>query len=130
MGGYNGSLPSGTLQTLFVLRNANMWTTADQQFQKLFNGTKFLVFRVYFVTVSGVFNSSAQGGIYTDVNKGGLVIVPATTNYGSMIAPTIYLSAVPAGAPIFTASNLYLSLSSANNGAFNCDIFVIGFCLD
>jgi hypothetical protein len=118
-------------QLLFVLRNADMWTTNDQPFRKVFTGTKFIVWRVFFAQVSGAFNSSAQGGIYSAPNKGGSALIATTTNYGAMNQPANNFQQAGIITSIFwTVPTFYLSLSSANNGPFNCDVFIYGYCID
>jgi len=120
-------------QILFVIRGADLTSTADQAFTKLFTGTNWFVSRVITVRKTWAFGITCAGGIYTGASKSGNAIVGALQSYAGLSGAgklaDLTLAAI-LGTDVQTSSNLYLSLTSGNTGALTADIFVLGFCTD
>jgi len=122
---------TGVNQLLFVLRAANMQSTADQQFTRIFGGTKYAVTHVYASRVSGAASVACAGGIYSAASKGGDALVAAAQSWVSLASGVIVnatLAAV-AGTALETATP-YLSLTTGSTAACTADIFIFGVVLD
>lgn len=117
---------------LFVLRNANMQSTADQQFTKAGNFTTYVPRRILAKRVSGGTSVACAGGIYTAASKGGDALVAvgqswvALTGAGKMVDSTI-------AAVALTDSHTqtpYLSLTTGSTAAATADLFIFGDIID
>ncbi len=111
-----------------TLRSANFNSTADQAIAVPPQiGT-------YQITAISVTNCStsltlAVGGVYPTTSKGGTPVVAATQVYSALTGATVLLGATIAATPLvtrYTASTLYLSLTTAQGGTATCDLYVIG----
>lgn len=121
---YNG-------QVLFVLRAANMQSTADQQFTKLFAGTNYWVTRVLAVRKTGGASVACLGGIYDAASKGGNALVAAAQSWVTLAAGVNVPATIAAVAgTALTTATPYLSLSTGSTAACTADIFIMGYCVD
>lgn len=119
-------------QLLFVLRNADMTLTTDQQFTKWFEGTNYSITDIRARRVSGGASVACLGGIYTAASKGGSALVAATQSWlglsgAGKISRATLEALVDTDAQTATP---YLSLTTGNTGALVADIFIYGIILD
>lgn len=115
-------------RVLWELRSADMNDDADQAFTKV--GT----FETYIITGIRACNAStslttAEGGIYTDEEKGGIAVVAADAAWTALTGATIGadMTVTAAGKDELDADALYLSLGTEQGGAATADILVYGF---
>ena len=110
---------------------ANFNSTADQQITIFSNPSKYIIRRIV-VTNASVSLSTAAGGIYTAVSKGGTAVVAAAQAYSTLTGSTLFLDLTlntSGNANITVKSsipNLYLSLTTAQGAAATGDVFVYG----
>lgn len=123
-------LNSNGFQLLFVLRGADMQSTNDQQFTKVFDG---VTWDPQFITanrVSGAFNTACAGGIFTLPAKGGNAIVAVGQSYAGLTGANTHVNCtVQASTTTFSAIP-YFSLTTGNAILLTADIFIYGMCYD
>jgi hypothetical protein len=120
------------------LTGANLNTTGDQTIPiaplstgvkgYLKGATKYLITAVWVDNCSTSI-TAAQGGIYTASSKSGTAIVAATQAYTSCVSSTTMQQATLAPivtSTVFSGSNLYLSLTTAQGTAATGDVYVQG----
>lgn len=120
------------LQLLFLKRNANMQSTSDQQFTKMFRGTLYKPTMIVGKRVSGGTTIVCAGGIYTAAAKGGDAIVAAAQSWINMTAAKKIVNASLA-ALVDTDihdETPYLSLTTGSTAACLADLFIFGIVLD
>jgi membrane-bound inhibitor of C-type lysozyme len=117
-----------SMELLAWLKGANMNSTADQAMVMfVLPAQKYRVRRVTATNASGSL-STAAGGIYTALSKGGTAIVASTQTYSaltsSLLAEDLTVAVPnnvqPAGTP------LYLSLTTPQGSTYTADIYVYG----
>src|SRR4051812_43362702 len=87
--------PVPASQPLFVLRNANMQSTADQAFIKAASFTNYVVTKIIAKRVSGGTSVACAGGIYPAASKAGTALVGvaqswvALTGAGKIVDATL-----------------------------------------
>lgn len=117
---------------LFVLRSADMQSTADQIFTKLFNGTNYVVSRVVAVRKTGGTSVACAGGIYPAASKAGTALIGvaqswvALTGAGKIVDATL---AAALGTDAQTAIPI-LSLTTGSTAAATADLFIYGYIVD
>lgn len=119
-------------QILFVGRNLNFQSTADQALTKMFAGTAFRITEVYARRKTGGASVVCTGGIYDAPAKGGNALVGAAQSWvtlASGINVLAGLAALVATADL-TAALLYLSLTTGSTAACTADLFVHGYAVD
>ena len=121
------TLPS---QPLFILRNANMQSVADQQMVKQGTFTNWAPAFVFGIWVSGGATIACAGGLYTAASKAGTAFVLATQSW---ITLTGSLLLVPA--PIIALTSAFnttpfLSLTTGSTAAVTANLFIYGYILD
>lgn len=118
----------GTETLLFKLEGADLNSTADQTFDKVFDFTEFVPVRVMAMGASSAI-TTAQGGIYTAPSKGGSVIVLAMYAWGQLTSTSkvSYPTIANSGSAKFDTETIYLSLTTPMGSAATCDIYVLGF---
>lgn len=113
------------------LIGANFNVTTDQQIVIFDNPSKYVLRRIV-VTNASVSLSTAAGGIYTAVSKGGTAVVAATQTYSALTGSTLFLDLTlnTAGNAHITVKssvpNLYFSLTTAQGSPATGDIYVFG----
>lgn len=126
-----GVPPLQTGQQLFVLRGANMQSTADQQFAKLFAGTKYRITDIIALQASGGASVTCAGGVYDAASKGGNALVAAAQSWVTLAAN---VNVAPALAAVVSTALLsgtpYLSLTTGSTAACTANIFIFGYSLD
>lgn len=116
---------AGQQRVLGSLRGANMNVTTDQPITIISTITKYSVDRVVVTNCSGT-PTLAAGGLYTSASKGGSAIVGAGQAYTALSSSSTMLPLTLAiTTSTFTATTLYLSLTTANGSAMTCDVYVI-----
>lgn len=114
---------------------ANMNVTTDQQITMFSNPYKFVLRRIV-VTNASTSLTTAAGGIYTAVSKGGTAVVAASQAYSTLTTSALFLDLTlnTAGSANITVKssvpNLYLSLTTAQGGAATADVYVYGDILE
>ncbi len=112
---------------LFHIINADMNTTADQEFVKKFVFEEYIIDRI-FTSDASISLTTAQGGIYTGAGKTGTAIVAATQAYSAMISTTDVLGLTLAESDRRTETPI-LSLTVAQGAASTADFFLFGWAL-
>ncbi|HEX3747605.1 MAG TPA: hypothetical protein VHW09_26905 [Bryobacteraceae bacterium] len=113
------------------LIGANMNVTTDQAIN-MTGWTALNKFRLTKVTVknASVSLTTAAGGIYTAVSKGGTAYVASGQAYSALTGATLALdltiATTPGVTPLAAASQLYLALSTAQGSAATADVYLFG----
>lgn len=112
------------------LISANMNSTADQQIVIFSAPAKYIVRRIV-VTNASISLTTAVGGIYPQVSKGGTAIVANSQAYSGLNATTKFIdltiaSGYTSGGSILTAKSIYLSLTTPQGAAATADVYVYG----
>ena len=114
---------------------ANMNVTTDKKITIFSNPSKFVIRRIV-VTNASTSLSTAAGGIYTAVSKGGTAVVAASQAYSTLTTSALFLDLTlntASSANITVKSsvpNLYLSLTTAQGSAATADVYVYGDILE
>ena len=117
------------------LIGANMDSTDDQRIVMFSNPSKFILRRIV-VTNASISLTTAAGGVYTAVSKGGTAVVASSQAYSSLSASTLFLDLTlnTSGSASTTVKssipNLYLSLTTAQGAAATADVYVYGDILE
>jgi len=104
----------------------NFNSTADQAIA--IGSSKYIIRRVI-VNNASVSLTTAVGGLYTAVSKGGTVVVPAAQGYTFLTSATQTMDAVLNNTvtdTTLTALTLYISLTTAQGAAAIADVYVMG----
>lgn len=127
-----GMSPNTHIQLLFILRNADMQSTADQVFLRQYAGNGFIITSVFANTKTGGATVACAGGIYSTTAKGGNVWVAAANSWlGLSAAGKISITALAAVATTDLATTTpYLSLTTGSTTACTADIFIYGVVTD
>ena len=110
---------------------ADFNSTADQKITIFSNPSKYIIRRIV-VTNASVSLSTAAGGIYTAVSKGGTAVVAAAQAYSTLTGSTLFLDLTLNGTGNASTTvkssipNLYLSLTTAQGTAATADVYVYG----
>lgn len=126
------TLPQAQLQQLlFVGRNLDFQSVADQALTKVFSGTNYMVTSVSGVRKTGGATVACAGGIYTAAAKAGNALVAAAQTWLLLTGSL----GIQAGTPAVLASaqnsaTAFLSLTTGSTGAVTADVFVWGVVLD
>lgn len=113
------------------LIGADYNSTSDQQIVMYDAPAKFILRRIV-VTNASASLSTAAGGVYTAVSKGGTAVVAAAQVYSTLTTSALFLDLTlnTAGSANITVKssipNLYLSLTTAQGGAATADVYVFG----
>lgn len=112
------------------LISANMNSTADQQIVMFSAPAKYIVRRIV-VTNASISLTTAVGGIYPQVSKGGTAIVANSQAYSGLTATSRFIdltiaSGYTSGGSILTAKSIYLSLTTPQGAAATADVYVYG----
>jgi len=108
------------------LISANMNSTGDQQIVIFSAPAKYIIRRIV-ATNASISLTTAVGGIYTAVSKGGTAVVANSQAYSTLSAGTKFLDLTLASNTDYrTATSLYLSLTTPQGAAATADIFVYG----
>jgi hypothetical protein len=107
------------------LIGANMNTTSDQAIAML--SSKYIIDKIIVTNASSSLTLAA-GGFFTGANKTGTTIVAAGQLYSGLTASSKYSALTMAlTTDSLTASQIFLSLTTAQGGAATADIYIFGF---
>jgi hypothetical protein len=125
MSGYN----HGTPLLLGRLLSADMNSTADQAIYVV--SSNYVLYGIL-ATNASTSLTTAAGGVYTAVSKGGTAVVAAGQTYTALTGSTkaLWLTIAAAGQDRLTAAPLYLSLTTGQGSAATADLYVFGYALD
>lgn len=134
--GDGGPLLGPSETKLAQLLGANFNTTNDQQIAIPTTITKFQLTRIV-VTNASVSLTTAVGGFYPQVAKGGTSLVANTQVYSSLTAasvllnPTLtsYANTTALTASILTSFSIYFALTTSQGVAATADIYLFGVIL-
>jgi hypothetical protein len=107
-----------------------MNSTDDQQITIFSAPAKFIVRRIV-ATNASVDLTTAVGGIYPAVSKGGTAVVANSQVFSGLTAATKFVdltiaSGYTSGGDILTVKNLFLSLTTPQGAAATADVYVYG----
>lgn len=112
------------------LIGANMNSTADQQIVIFSAPAKYIIRRIV-ATNASISLTTAVGGIYPAVSKGGTAIVASGQAYSGLTASGKFIdltiaSGYTSGGDVLTVGSIYLSLTTPQGAAATADIYVFG----
>ncbi len=123
--------PASAGQVLFVKRGADMQSTADQAFTKLFSGTNYRITDIIAVRKTGGASVACLGGVYDAASKGGNALVAVGQSWVTLAAS---VNVVPVLAAVVATALLtglpMLSLSTGSTAACTADLFIFGYIVD
>lgn len=118
-------------QLLFKLVGANLQSTADQQFVKIFNGSRYGVTNILSICRSGGATVACAGGIYTGAGKTGDQIVAVGQSW--VLLSAVNKLVVPTLGTALTDSETavpFLSLTTGSTAAATADFYLLGIIMD
>lgn len=122
---------ANVMQQLFVLRGANMQSTADQAFSKMFTGTNYQITQIVAVRKTGGASVVCAGGIYDAASKGGNALVATAQSWVTLAANVNVVATLAALVnTALESATPFLSLTTGSTAACTADIFIFGFCID
>ena len=127
------SVPVAGPVLLWRLLGANMQSTADQAFTKMFPGTAYLVSDIVAVRRSGGTTVACAGGVCDAAAKGGNAIVAAGQSWLNLSAANKIVKATLAaiaGTDAFVAATAFLSLTTGSTAAATADLYIFGYNAD
>lgn len=112
------------------LISANMNSTSDQQIVIFSAPAKYIIRRIV-ATNASTSLTTAAGGIYPAVSKGGTAIVAAAQAYSGLTTSAKFVdltvaSAYTTGGDVLTVKSIFLSLTTGQGSAATADIYVYG----
>jgi hypothetical protein len=123
--------PPKVAQILFVLRGADMQSTSDQQFSKIFSGTNYRITDIIAVRKTGGASVACAGGIYDAASKGGSAVVGVAQSWVTLAANVNVVPTLAAvNATALLSATPYLSLTTGSTAACTADVFITGYCID
>jgi len=118
-------------QILFVIRSANMQSTADQSFTKFFAGTNYRITDIIARQRTGACTVVCAGGIYDAASKGGNALVAAAQSWVTLAAAVVVAPALAAvDSTALLSGTPILSLTTGSTGVCTADIFIFGYVID
>lgn len=117
---------------LFVLRGANLQSTADQAFTKVGVFTNYVITKVLAVTKTGGASVACAGGIYTAAAKGGTPLIAAVQSWVTLTGALKIVDATLAAVLATDAQSAtpIFSLTTGSTAAATADLFVFGYVVD
>lgn len=121
-------MPLNLNQKLFQLIGADMQSTSDQAFTKLFAGTNYVITKVVAVRKTGGTTVACAGGIYTAASKGGSALVAAAQSWINLTTTNKIVDATLAAliATDLQSATPILSLTTGSTAAATADIYIWG----
>lgn len=120
----------GGVQILFYLPCADMQSTSDQPFYRVFPGTAYRILDIFARQRSGAASVACAGGIYDAATKGGNAIVAAAQSWVTL-ASAVTVSATLAALVQTTllSASPRLSLTTGSTGVCTADMWIVGYDL-
>ncbi len=125
----SGAPALNTNRTLFSLIGANLNSTADQAFSKLFSFTRYRITEI--VVANASTNLAAMVGtlaVRTATGGGGTAIV-AAQNLTALTGADLMILCVIANGDYRNTATLYAVLSAGLGIAGACDIYINGYAI-
>lgn len=121
-------LPAAAGEPFGKLIGANMNVTTDQAFVFPFSASRKFSLDQIVVANPSLSLTTAVGGIYTAITKGGTPIIAATQVYSALTGATtkVILTNAAAAATLVLTSPIYLSLTTAQGAAATADFYLFG----
>lgn len=122
------SVPAVNIQDLlFKLSGANLQSTADQAFTKIYNGSAYQVQSIMARQRTGAASVACAGGIYDAASKGGNAIVGVGQSWVTLASGVIVLATLAGltGTTLLTNTPI-LSLTTGSTAACTADIYIFG----
>ena len=114
-------------QLLFVLRAANMQSTGDQSFTKIFAGTNYVITNIVARQRTGGASVACAGGIYDAAAKGGNAIVAVGQSWVTLAAAvTVNATLAALVQTTLLANTPILSLTTGSTAACTADVYIFG----
>lgn len=118
-------------QLLFKLTGANLQSTSDQQFTKIFSGTRYAVRDVYAIARTGGATVTCAGGVYTGVGKTGDQIVSVAQSWVLLSAANkLVVASLNTGLTDSETATPFLSLTTGSTAAVTADFYIFGAIMD
>lgn len=112
------------LTLLGKLISCNMNITTDNTIPII--SSNCMITAIYVTNSSGSLTTAA-GGVYTAVTKGGTAIVSSAQAYSTLTGATIWLALTMAASPIkIIANQVFLNLTTAQGSAMTADVYCFG----
>lgn len=118
------------VQLLFAIHDANMRTTQDQKFTRVFNGKSWDPFFITAIWKSGAYSSACLGGIFTLPSKGGNAIVSVSQSYAGLTGADTHVNCTIQASTTTFYNDPILSLSTANGANLIADFHIWGVSYD
>lgn len=114
-------------QLLFKLSGANMQSTSDQVFTKIYSGSNYFLTSIVSRQRSGAASIACAGGIYDTASKGGNAMVAAAQVWVTLAAGVIVTASLAALAQtaLLTSAPI-LSLTTGSTAACTADFYIFG----
>ncbi len=125
------SLPAASIQQLlFKLTGANLQSTSDQVFTKIYGGSAYFITTILARQRTGGASIACAGGVYDGAGKTGNIIIAATQSWVTLSSGVIVSGALAALTSTTLLSNTpILSLTTGSTAACTADLYIIGFDL-
>lgn len=119
-------------QPLFILRDADMQSTSDQQFVKNGTFTKYTISKIVAIRKTGGTSVACAGGIYSAASGGGDALVAVGQSWVALTGANKVVSATVAAVANTDAHNTtpYLKLATGSTAAATADLFIYGEVID
>lgn len=115
-------------QLLFLLSGANLQSTTDQPFTRMFNGVNYRVMDIFARQRSGGASVLCAGGIYDAASKGGNALVAAAQSWVTLASGvTVSASLASLIGTTLLSGTPILSLTTGSTAACTADIFIFGY---
>lgn len=115
-------------QLLFLSRDVDMQSTADQSFRKCYAGDSYVIDRIFAKCGSGGASVTCLGGIYDGAGKSGNTLVSALQSWVTLASNVIVTPTLAAlvGAKVLSNTPI-VSLSTGSLAACTADFFIWGY---
>jgi hypothetical protein len=126
-GGSSSTSNAQQQQLLFKLVGANLQSTSDQTFAKLYSGTSYAITSIIARQRSGAASVACAGGIYDAAAKGGNAIIAAAQSWVTLASGVIVSGTLATLVQTTLLTNTpILSLTTGSTAACTADFFIFG----
>ena len=128
----NSGTPNNPQSLLFVLRGADMQSTADQALTKTGAFTDYVITKVIAKRISGGTSVACAGGIYTAASKAGSQLIGVAQSWVALTGAGKIVDATLAALLATDAQSAtpILSLTTGSTAAATADILIWGVVVD
>ena len=118
---------AGVQQLLFKLLAANMQSTADQAFAKIYGGSAYEISSIVARQRSGAASVVCAGGVYDAAAKGGNAVVAAGQSWVTLANGIIVTATLAAlTGTTLLANTPFLSLTTGSTAVCTADLYIFG----